>query len=133
MFLEKYVGLDMYDEDMEKRFIIDHEKIQFDKNYGLSLIVIPEKPDVYLLDHEYFCINNDIFDRIQSTCQDNNIILKCIYNEPNENGSQCGVIEIYDYNTQKNNRTINKKSTKHNHQRKRQRISVDYRKNHLMN
>ena len=74
MFLAKYVSLDIYDEDMKKIFIIDHEQLQFDKNYGWDLIGIPEKPDETLSDHEYFFIHDDIFDRIQSTHQDRNIM-----------------------------------------------------------
>ena len=34
MFLAKYFSLALYDEDLEKIFIIDHEQLQFDKNYG---------------------------------------------------------------------------------------------------
>ena len=48
-----------------KIFIIDHGKIQSDKNSGWKLIGDPEEPDRYLLDHEYFCIHDDLFDRIQ--------------------------------------------------------------------
>ena len=63
----KYVSLAMYDEDLEKLIIIDHGKLQFDKNCGWKLIIISEKPDGYLLYHEYFFIHDDLFDRIQST------------------------------------------------------------------
>ena len=31
MFLAEYCSLDLYDEDMEKIFIIAHERLQFDK------------------------------------------------------------------------------------------------------
>ena len=31
MFLAKYGSLDLYDEDLEKLFIIDHEQLQYDK------------------------------------------------------------------------------------------------------
>ena len=34
MFLEKYGSLSLYDEDLEKRFIIDHEQLEFDKTDG---------------------------------------------------------------------------------------------------
>ena len=54
-------------------FIIDHEEIEFNKNYGLTLIGIHERPDGFLLDHKYFCINDYLFDRIKSTHQDKNI------------------------------------------------------------
>ena len=70
LFLKNYVSLAMYDEDLEKIFIIEHKQLQFDKNCGWNLIGITEKPDRYLLDHDYFCIHGDIFDRIQSTHQD---------------------------------------------------------------
>ena len=43
MFLAKYVSLDLYDEDLKKRFIIDHEQLKFDKTDGWTLIEIPEK------------------------------------------------------------------------------------------
>ena len=99
----------LYDKGLEKIFIIDHEQIQFDRNYGWTLILIPEKPDGYLLDHEYFCIHDYIFDRSQSTHEDTNIMLKFISNEPNENESKCEVTEICDDNIQKNKRTINNK------------------------
>ena len=52
MFIAKNGSLDIYYEDMEKRFIIDHEQLQFDKNSGWTLIGIPDKPDGALYDHE---------------------------------------------------------------------------------
>ena len=73
MFLEKYGSLALYDEYLEKRFIIDHERLEFDKTYGWNLIGIPEKEDGSVSDHEYFCIHDDIFDRIKSTHHDQNI------------------------------------------------------------
>ena len=87
MVLSKYGSLDLYDEHREKRFIIDHETLEFDKNAGLTLIGIPIKPDRTLSFHEYFYIHNYLFDRIQSAHQDRNIIWKFISNEPNENES----------------------------------------------
>ena len=54
MFFAKYGSLALYDEDLEKLFIIDHKQLQFDKNDGWTLIGIPEKPDGTLVDHEYF-------------------------------------------------------------------------------
>ena len=76
MFLAKHDSLDLYDEDTEKIIIIDHKQLKFDKNSGWTLIGISEKPDVYLLDHEYLCITDDLFNRIQSTNEDNNTMLK---------------------------------------------------------
>ena len=80
MFIAKYGSLDLYEEDLEKIFIIDHEQLKFRRIYGWTLIGITDKPDVYLLDHEYFFIHDDLFDIIQSTHQDKNIMLKFISN-----------------------------------------------------
>ena len=85
MFLAKYGSLDLYDEDLEKRFIIDHEQLEFNTNAGWNLIGMPDKPDRTFYYYYYFCIHDDIFDRIQSTRQDRNIMRKFISNEPNEN------------------------------------------------
>ena len=70
MFLEKDDSLALYDIYMEKRFVIDHEQPQFDKNSGWTLIYNPEKPDGSLLDHEYFCIHDGLPNIIQSTHQE---------------------------------------------------------------
>ena len=86
-FLAKYGSLALYDENMEKRFIIDHKKLQSDKTDGWTLIGIPEKEDGTLSDHDYFCIHDDLFDRIKSTHQNRNILWKFISNETNEDES----------------------------------------------
>ena len=125
MFLEKYGSLALYYEDLKKIFIIDHEQIQFDKNVGCTLTGIPEKPDVTLSDHEYFCIHGGLFDRNQSTNQDINIMWKFISNEPNNNESRSEATEIHDDKIQSKKRSTTKYSTKHTLQRKRQK--VDYR------
>ena len=78
MFLAKYGILALYYEDMEKIFIIYHKKLQFDTNAGCTLIGIPEKPDGTLSDHEYFFINDDLFDIIKLTHQDRNIMWRFI-------------------------------------------------------
>ena len=70
MFLAKYGSLALYDEDLKKRFIIYHEQLEFDKTDGWTLIGIPEKEDGSFSDREYFCIHDDLFDRIKSTDQD---------------------------------------------------------------
>ena len=85
MFLEKYGSMALYDEDTKKIFINDHKILEFNKTDGWNLIVIPEKEDGTLSDHEYFCIHDDLFDRIQSTHQDRNIMWNFISNEQNEN------------------------------------------------
>ena len=43
VFLAKYGSLAIYDEDLKKIFIVDHEQLQFDKTDGWDLIGIPEK------------------------------------------------------------------------------------------
>ena len=70
MLIAKYGSLALYDEYLSKIFIIDHEQLQFDKTDGWTFIVITEKEDGSLSDHEYFCIHDDLFDRIKSTDQD---------------------------------------------------------------
>ena len=84
-FLAKYGSLDLYDEDLEKIFTIDHKKLLFDKNSGWNLVRICNKTDGFLSDYGKFCIYGDLFDRTQSTNQDRNIMWKFISNEPNEN------------------------------------------------
>ena len=42
VFLKKYGSMDLYYTYLGKRFIIDHEKLQFDKNTGWKLIGNPE-------------------------------------------------------------------------------------------
>ena len=64
IFLAKYGSLALYDEYLEKIFIMNHEQLQFDKTDGWALIRIPKKEDGTLYDHEYFCIHGDLFDRI---------------------------------------------------------------------
>ena len=64
MFLEKYGSLALYDEYLEKIFIIDHEQLKFDKNTGSNLIGICDRPDSSLSNHETFCIHDDLFDKI---------------------------------------------------------------------
>ena len=56
-------------------------------------------------DNEYFCIHDDIFDRIQSNNQDRNILWGFISNKPNEDESQIGATEIH------NDKIQNKKNT----------------------
>ena len=119
VFLATYGSMSLYVEDLEKRFIIEHEQLKFDKNDGWTLIEISEKPDWTFSDHEYYCIHDDIFDRIQSANQDRNIIYKFIPNEPNENESYSEAIEIHDDKIQNKKRSTNKYSTNHTLQRER--------------
>ena len=84
MFPSKSRSLDLYDEDLEKRFIIDHEQLEFDKTDGWTLIGIPENEYGSLSDHDYFCIHDDLFDRTKSTHQDQIFLWKFSFNELNE-------------------------------------------------
>ena len=97
-----------------------------------DLIGIPDKPDGTLSDHEYFCIHDDLFDRIQSTNRDRNIMWKFISNEPDENESKSEATETHDTSIQNMKRSITKKSTKHTLQRKRQKSQLPIEKIHLM-
>ena len=113
MFLAKYGSMALYDEDMEKIFIIDHKQLQSDKNSGWTLFGIYDKPGGTLSDHEKFGIHDDLFDIIKLTHQDKNIMWKFISNEPNENESLSEATEICDTKTKKKKRTISKKSPKY--------------------
>ena len=72
MFLGKYGSVSLYDEYVKKIFIIDHKELQFDKNDGWTLIVIPNEPNGLMSDHEYVFTYDDLFYRIKSTHQDKN-------------------------------------------------------------
>ena len=85
IFPAKYGSLALYDEDLNKIFIIEHEILEFNKTDVWLLIGIPKKEDGTFSDQEYFWIHDDIFDRMQLTHQDRNILRKFISNEPNEN------------------------------------------------
>ena len=78
-FLDKYVGLSIYDIDFGKRYSIDDEYIHFVKEYGYALIGNPDHPDGTLTDHGYFWIRYDLFDRILETDQNSDTILKVIH------------------------------------------------------
>ena len=78
--------------------------------------------------HQYFYIHDHIFDRIQSTHQDRNIFWRFISNEQNEDESQSKATEIHNDRIQNKKRTVNKYSTQHNLQMKRQK-TVEYMRN----
>ena len=79
-------------------------------------------------DHKYFCIHDDIFDKIISTNQDSNILWRFISNEPNEDEYHSEATEIHNKKIQNKKRTANKYSNKHTLQIKRKK-SIDFRKN----
>ena len=94
------------------------------------MIGIIEKEDESLSDHDYFCIHDDMFERIKSTDQDQTFFWKFSYNEITEDESQSEAIGTQNYKIQNKKRSANKYSTKHTLQRKRQK-QVDYRDNSL--
>ena len=94
------------------------------------MIEIPKKKDGSLSDHGYFCIHDDLFDRIKSTDQDQNKLWKFSFNELTEDEYQSEGTETQNDRIQNKKRSATKYSTKHTHQRKRQK-TVDYRKNLL--
>ena len=81
-FLAKYGGLSLYDIYMDKRYSIDDKEIYFVKGEGYALIGNPDHPDGTSTDHEYFCIHDDLFDKILETDHNSDIILKVIHKEP---------------------------------------------------
>ena len=81
-FLAKYGGIYLYDIDMEKRYYIDDKEIHFVKGDGYALIGNPDHPDGTSTDHKYFCIYEDLFDRILETYHNSDIILKVIHKDP---------------------------------------------------
>ena len=72
--MTKYGGLFLYGIDFGKRYFIDDEEN--------SLIGNPDHPDVTSTDHEYYCIHDDLVDKILETDQNSDIILKAIQKEP---------------------------------------------------
>ena len=81
-FLEKYGELSLYYIDTEKRYSIDDKEIHFVNWYGYALIVNPDHPYGTSNDHEYYCIHDDLFDRILETDQNSYMTLKVIHKEP---------------------------------------------------
>ena len=55
--------------------------MHFVKGEGYALIGNPDFPDGSLTDHEYFCIHEDLFDRILATEKDSDITLNLIHRE----------------------------------------------------
>ena len=76
--LAKYGGLSLYNIYKEKRYSIDDKKIHFVKGDRYALIGNPNHPDGSSTDHKYFCIRDNLFDRILEFDQDYDIILKLI-------------------------------------------------------
>ena len=79
--MSKYGGLSLYDINFEKRYLIDDEYNNFVKGYGYALFGHPDHPDGTSNDHEYFCIHEDLFDRILETNQNSDFMLNMIHKE----------------------------------------------------
>ena len=80
-FLDKYGGLSLYDIDTEKIYSINEKEMRYVKGEVYAFIGNPEFPDGSSTDHEYFCIHEDLFDRILATDQDSDITLNLIHRE----------------------------------------------------
>ena len=68
--------------------------------------MIPEETGGLLTDHEFFYIHDDIFDIIQYTHQEKNIILKSVSNVPISKHSQYEATDYSFENILKNNRSF---------------------------
>ena len=121
-FLAKYGGLYLYDIDFEKRYSTDKKEINFVKGDGYDLIDNPDHPYGNSTYHEYFCIHDDLFDRILETDQNYDIALKVIYKEPSFSS-----INIKISNSISNKNSMSEMVTPRHHlQRKRQKKMDDY-------
>ena len=78
-FLDNYGWLSLYDIDMENRYSIYDKEIYFVKGDKYALLGNLDHPDGSSIDHEYFCIHDDFFDRILETGQDSDITLNVIH------------------------------------------------------
>ena len=67
---------------MEKIYSIDDKGIRFVKGYIYDLMGNPYHPNGNSTYREYFCIHDDLFDRILETDQNFDITLKVIHKEP---------------------------------------------------
>ena len=83
------------------------------------MIGIPEKEYGSLFDHEYFCIHDDLLDRIKSTDQDKMFLWKFSFNELTEDESHSEATETQNDRIKNKKRGATKYSTKHTLQRKR--------------
>ena len=85
-----------------------------------------DEPNSLMYDNNYFCINEDIFDRIKSTHQEKNVLLKIISIEPNGKDSQYDAAYICVDNIFKKKRNFANNTHCHNILIKGQKNYVDY-------
>ena len=121
-FLADYGRLSLYDIDTEKRYSINDKEIYFVKGDGYALIGNPDYPDGSSTDHEYFCIPEDLFDRILETDQDSYITFKVIHKE-----TSLSSINVKRYNSISEKNSMSEMVTpRHQLQRKLQKKVHDY-------
>ena len=78
-FLDKYGGISLYDIDIEMRYTIEDEYINFIKEGIYDLIGNPDNPDGTSTDHEYYIIHDDLFEIVLETNHNSDIVSKVIY------------------------------------------------------
>ena len=76
-------GLSICDIDMDKIYSIDDKETNFVKGDKYALIGNPYHSDGTSTDHEYYCIHDDLFEKILETDQNSDIILKVIHKSHN--------------------------------------------------
>ena len=62
--MSKYGGLSIFDMDMKKRDTIYYGEVCLVNKYGYALIGNTDKPYGNSMDHKYFFICDNVFDRI---------------------------------------------------------------------
>ena len=121
-FLAKYGRLSLYDIDTEKRYSIDNKEIHFVKGDKSALNGNRYHLDGSSTDHKYFCIYDDLIDRILETDQDSDITLKVIHKDPSFSSINVNISDSIS-----NNNSIPEMVTPcHQLQRKRQKKVHDY-------
>ena len=120
--MAKYGGLSLYDIDFGEIYSIDDEDTHFVKGDRYALIGNPDHPSGTSTDNEYFCIHDDLFDRILETDQNSNIILKVVHKKT----SFLSINYNSTYSRSKMRSRSEIISPRHHFQRKRQKKVYDY-------
>ena len=120
--MANYGVLSLYDIDTEKRYSIDEKEIHFLKGDGYALIGNLDFPDGSSTDLEYFCIHEDLFDRILGTEQDSDITSNLIHRE-----TSLPSINVKRYSQRSEKCSMSEMVTpRHQIQRKRRKKMNDY-------
>ena len=113
---------------MENRHSIYDKDIHFVKGDRYAFIGNPYHPDGSSTDHKYFCIDDDLFDRILETDQDYDITLKVIHKE-----TSLSSINVKRSNSRsKKNSMSDMVTSRHQLQRKRRKKSMIIHRNQSM-